>query len=409
MENLFFVKIGGGGRTRNGGPKMVLPKDRYSAFTLVELLVVIAIIGVLIALLLPAVQAAREAARRMQCSNNLKQLGLACHNYHSTHDALVSAVGQFIGPAASATKSERWSGFVFLLPYMEQAATYDAFNTVVQLADANSSPNKLRDTDPGKASINAFMCPSDGNNNPQMSWADAAGSGATAGATNYRMSLGDSPFSWNCQATSAQGNTDYVNIAWQRGAFGYRTWRNFSFFSDGTSNTVMFSERALGPQRDGTYRIIDTGLNGFNEGGGTWDGSYASASVKLRSACINTRSGTEYYPLGDPAVSKLTITDFCGFWGYMYVDGHYMHTGCHTVISPNGPACQYRSNRDIGMYTPTSNHPGGVNATLADGAVRFVSETVDIGTADVAAKSGPSTFGVWGAMGSANGGESTSL
>lgn len=371
-------------------------------FTLVELLVVIAIIGVLIALLLPAVQAAREAARRMQCSNKLKQLALACHNYHDTQLAFVSATGQFIGPSTSPVKTERWSGFVFLLPYLEQIPLYDRFCT--ENSNSNSDPSGMGANDPGRELVTGFLCPSDSNVGSDRSWKS---DGAKAGHTNYRMCLGDSPFSWSANGTAAAGNANYAKISWQRGCFGYRTWYTFSHISDGTSSTALFSERALGPVRDGAFRIIDTGLNTFNVGG-LWDGSNQNASVKDRSQCINTRNGANYKTPPSAAVPS-ALTDFCGFWGYLYVDGHYMHTGFHTVILPNGPACQYRSNRDIGMHTPTSNHTGGINLSLADGAVRFISETIDIGTADAAVKSGESGFGVWGALGSANGGKTASL
>src|SRR5512143_367601 len=98
---------------------------RRSAFTLVELLVVIAIIGILIALLLPAVQAAREAARRSQCTNNLKQLGLALHNYHDTHQMFVYRKGGTTGGSATQSNQGRLSGFIPLLPYWEQRPMYD--------------------------------------------------------------------------------------------------------------------------------------------------------------------------------------------------------------------------------------------------------------------------------------------
>ncbi len=378
---------------------------RKNAFTLVELLVVIAIIGVLIALLLPAVQAAREAARRMSCSNKMKQLALACHNYHDVHQSFVSAAGQVFGGPTSTYKADRWSGFVSLLPFMEQGALFERYRSEVLTSCADATA--MGDNEPPRTIVDAFLCPSDPNTGPGRTWST---DGRLTGHTNYRMCIGDSPHSFDtdlARTSNPEGSASYVNISWKRGCFGYRTWRDFAWISDGTSNTALFSERAMGSTREGALRVIEGGLNGYNVGG-MWDGSNAAASVKLRSQCVDSRNGSEYKfpaPSGGPS----SLTNYWGYLGWIYADGHYMHTGFHTVISPNGPACQYRTNRDIGIFTPTSNHKGGVVMALADGSVRFISETIDVGTDEAGVKSGPSGYGVWGAMGSANGGESDSL
>src|SRR4051812_40360394 len=151
---------------------------RRQGFTLIELLVVIAIIAVLIALLLPAVQAAREAARRSQCVNNLKQLGLAVHNYIATHSVLLpSCSGPQVGPAAtdySYDSGWSYSWLVMLTPQLEQQTVYNAYNFDVKSRGPENSTV-------GYTQLGAFLCPSDGaTNQPAAPW----------GSTNYVGSFG---------------------------------------------------------------------------------------------------------------------------------------------------------------------------------------------------------------------------
>jgi prepilin-type N-terminal cleavage/methylation domain-containing protein len=363
-------------------------------FTLVELLVVIAIIGVLIALLLPAVQAAREAARRMQCTNKIKQLSLACHTYHDTYNAFISASGSVINAAANGTY-DRWSGLVFLLPFVEQTSLYARYTS--ETAGSPSDTSGTPTSNPRAAVVVALLCPSDGNSLLKLNdW---------PARTNYRMCMGDSPVSFAGSNASA-GATAYMNISWMRGCFGYRTWYNISSISDGTTNTALFSERVVGSNELGELLVKGVVLSSFNVGG-CWDGSNQAASVKYRSQCLNSRTGDQYK---NPLTGLSHPGDYWGYTGWNYTDGHFMHTSFSTVISPNGPACQYRTNRDIGIFTPTSNHPGGVIVGLADGSVRFISETIDIGTADAANRDGGiSNYGVWGALGSRNGSENIAV
>jgi type II secretory pathway pseudopilin PulG len=362
---------------------------------------VIAIIGVLIALLLPAVQAAREAARRMQCTNKLKQLSLACHTYHDTYNAFVSATGNVINPVANGN-TDRWSGWVFLLPFVEQTTLYARYTSEtagspsVQAGDS-AAPTGLPTSNPRTVAIDALLCPSDGNSQIKTA-RDVA-------RTNYRMCLGDSPVSFG-SSTASDGAVAYMNIAWMRGCFGYRTWFNISSISDGTSNTALFSERVVGKAHPGELQIKGGVLNNFNVGS-PWDGNNQAASVKYRSQCINSRTGNQYK---NPLTGISHPNDYWGFCGWNYTDGHFIHSIFSTVISPNGPACVHRTNRDIGILTPTSNHSGGVIVGLADGSVKFISETIDIGTIDAANRdSGVSNYGVWGALGSRNSGESTAI
>jgi prepilin-type processing-associated H-X9-DG protein len=331
----------------------------------------------------------------MQCSNKVKQLSLACHNYHDAYQAFVSATGNVINPAANGNY-DRWSGLVFLLPFLEQTALYSRYTSETAGSPSNwAAPS----TNPRGQIVDAFLCPSDGNSRTHLETEPVR--------TNYRMCAGDSPFSFGASSASA-GDPDYMKVAWRRGCFGYRTWYNIASIGDGTSNTALFSERAVGAAMNGVLRIIEGGLDGLSIGP-IWGGGGNESYIYDRSPCINTRNGSQYK---NPFTGLSYPGGYSGTWGWNYTDGDFRYSIFHTVISPNGPACYYNGgSRAIGMFTPTSNHTGGVNAGFADGSVHFISETIDIGTAGGANRDGssPSTYGVWGALGSRNGGESTSF
>lgn len=223
---------------------------RLRAFTLVELLVVIAIIGILIALLLPAVQAAREAARRSQCTNNLKQLALAAHNYADVNKVLPpgqTGTGTLWGdntPPADAvnTNTQRLSTWVLLLPYYEQQALYSQISGPLTVngtilpawgraptANDPGNPSNSRFYPPWTTQIDVLMCPSDGKIRQKGP--------NDQGRTNYRTSVGDSIY---------RGYARDGSPADCRGVFGLRDGCEFALITDGTSNTVMFSERLFG-------------------------------------------------------------------------------------------------------------------------------------------------------------------
>jgi hypothetical protein len=331
----------------------------------------------------------------MQCSNKVKQLALACHTYHDANEALVAASGHVIIPMSNSGNTDRWSGLVFLLPFFEQEALYSRF---MSENIGEPSPVAVVASNPRAVTIGTFICPSDTSKNPT----------GYAARTNYRMCAGDSPVSFGYSSSPA-GNANYMSIAWMRGCFGYKTWYNLNAITDGTSNTAIFSERIMGNAPGGELKVKAGVLNSFNVGG-TWSGTNQNASVKYRSSCVNTRdpnNGSQY------STSLTGVTNPDSYWGkcgWTYTDGHFMQTSFNTVISPNGPACQYRTNRDIGIFTPTSNHTGGVVVGLADGSIRFISETIDVGTLDNANRDAEvSRYGVWGALGSRNGGESVTV
>ena len=284
-------------------------------FTLVELLVVIAIIGILIALLLPAVQAAREAARRSQCSNNLKQLGLALHNYHDSFKCFPS--GWLNKPQGNNYNLWGWSALV--LPYVEQAALHEQLNvgdvSLEDLADALRSGNVV-----GVLSqpVAAFRCPSDDGPasnavRDQFPWQDGANTGRLA--TSSYVGANDS---WETERGINAAPRSETGLFRENSAFGFRSIR------DGSSNVIALGERKY-------YMRTDTGRD-YNSAAAVLFG------VRRRNA-LNHR-------------------------------GDQVGSGC-PGINHNVDVSRGASRRGF-----SSNHPGGAQFALADGSVRFISDTI---------------------------------
>ncbi len=339
------------------------------AFTLVELLVVIAIIGVLVALLLPAVQQAREAARRIQCTNQLKQLGLAMHNYHDTFKNLPAMCG------GTRDNSARLSGWISLLPFFEQKALYD------QISSGNGThnpfgPNPWSGFSPFEVDqLDMLLCPSEPadpifENKPSSSYAFCVGDFSV-----YMESYDDS--------ISSPIET--------RGVFGQYGYKGFKSITDGLSNTVMLSEKALGVS--GSRKI----KTAYAVTGSPWLSSdFKSISP---SVCFALRGNNGEY------VSS--ITDFYTRGGRRWNDGPVNFQGFATILPPNGPSCS-RSGQDWkeSIVSSSSYHTGGVNSLFCDGSVSFVTDTIDCGDLSQPINtSGRSPYGVWGALGSKAGGE----
>src|SRR5437868_5539755 len=218
---------------------------RRRGFTLVELLVVIAIIGVLVALLLPAVQSAREAARRTQCVNNLKQIGLGLHNYHQTHtvfplgssSAMWDAVGDY-------NVKQNFGPQALMLPYLEQTQTYNALNFNWGCEDSTTVLCYVINATGTNAQIKAFLCPSD----PAAGKADHNN---TTNTNSYYACVGTSTW-WGLQGNQAPfGNLNVATLNMpSTGMFTYQTSYGIQSCTDGTSNTIAFSEACVGNQAE---------------------------------------------------------------------------------------------------------------------------------------------------------------
>ena len=312
-------------------------------FTLIELLVVIAIIAVLIALLLPAVQSAREAARRAQCVNNLKQIGLALHNYHDINGSL---------PLDRHWATNRVyfndSAFLKLLPFMEQTPLFNAFNVNITETDPANSTGTA-------AAVASLLCPSDTTERLPAGWA----------GTNYCVSEGTYfPWVWGPLDTNGY-NTSFPP---PNGPFFHDQSFKLASITDGTSNTAACSERIIG--------------------------DFSSAVSSPRSD--NFKPGTT--PAGfDDAIAGCLALDVTNlsFQGLSEDGAPWSWSrNCETVYRhatvPNSRSCMYPGNLRI-LLSANSNHPGGVNVGLCDGSVRFVKDSINLLT--------------WRALGTRNGGE----
>jgi len=381
---------------------------RSRAFTLVELLVVIAIIGILIALLLPAVQAAREAARRMQCSNQLKQFSLALHNYHDAYKSFPA--GNTLIVYSGVTPPREWGGYgplFVLMPFYEQAQTWEEGTSG---AEAGLDPESTRLLWGRMFTI--LGCPSDtnfyatdGRNSFVYSvgdWADTNQS-PTEGASSHNSR---GPF---VRAPHYQNDTAIWPSAWGR-TLGGGKWRTLASLADGTSNTIVFSERATSVPRNNIRGAYVLGAGGDPNGvpNNTLAGTSGGPGI-FPNKCLGYKQG-EGYKTG--AGTVYTGDHF----GTRWADGRAPAT-FSTCLPPNSPSCwgaggiTYASRS---MNSASSYHTGGVNVSIGDGSVQFVSNTVNwaTGTMDdtvACVTGGISPFGVWGAMGSINGGESVNF
>ncbi|MDR1963605.1 MAG: DUF1559 domain-containing protein [Planctomycetaceae bacterium] len=389
--------------------RKILRQNFRRAFTLVELLVVIAIIGVLIGLLLPAVQAAREAARRSQCTNQLKQIGLAVHNFHSAKNHLpclarnkelcfdiwkkyrwttTNDTGQV---SNNYTNRQRLSIFVELLPFMEQAAVFDAVMADVDRNATDVSPWRSFANSPYYAKLPYLLCPSDSErNNSEPN---------EPGLSSYR----------GCKGDVWMGSDFYE----YRGAFNgaWPAVTDIGFITDGTSNTIGFSEVAISsPEADVAH------LRGGVATGLAAEEDKVTADPPI--VCLGRVSGGQLTGSLDGNTSRTQHN------GRRWADGHMLYTVFLTILPPNSPTCSETANAETWTLTSASSyHSGGVNVAMVDGATRFISNTINVENLDQnlvqyeldktgvditngRKYSGPSIHGVWGALGSAIGRES---
>ncbi|MCL2742622.1 MAG: DUF1559 domain-containing protein [Planctomycetaceae bacterium] len=375
----------GGDEVRAAGdnpPSVSYHSRLVLAFTLVELLVVIAIIGVLIALLLPAVQAAREAARRMQCSNHFKQIGIALHNYHDTNQSFPAARTSHMDANGNQVASN-WGEQQAMLPFFEYDAVYSAIEAVRKV-----TPNPWITGVPSMngTRIPTLCCPSDSLSNTMYSNATFR-----FGFSNIHNCRGDVVLRQEWLANTTYTNNDDYRNGVKRGVFGPLVWKDFSSIVDGTSNTIAFSEAAISATEvaDPDPRV----RGGFARGG---------ISSTDPSTCLAKRDTS------DP--NSLIGTTGGGRNRMLY--GIYYNNGFVTVLPPNSPSCAANAINGDGwsIFAANSYHSGGVNVVLVDGSCRFVSDTVDAGRSTSPQDLlGESPYGVWGAYGSIAGGESKSL
>jgi prepilin-type N-terminal cleavage/methylation domain-containing protein/prepilin-type processing-associated H-X9-DG protein len=341
---------------------------RDSAFTLIELLVVIAIIAVLIALLLPAVQAAREAARRAQCVNNLKQIGLAIHNYHQAIESLP--------PGHFGTGWNDWNATTMMLAYMEQGPLYNSINfaNTGDAADPGFQPN----TTSFRAKINLLLCPSDPDRLSNV-----------FGHSNYYGNSGNAPEGIFDNHNHKASNGLFASVNHENGTPNVKPVA-FRDILDGLSQTAAYSERVKG---------LSSGFTGFDyarptsaemsvnvDFNGTTNGQFNDTIPgPYYAAC---RALSPYLPTGKFNTSGSISS------GEYWWDGHY-ETGLYNhIMTPNTWSCDDAANdwvNDAGASDVSSHHAGGVNVLFADGSVRFVKDSV--------------STTVWWALGSRDQGE----
>jgi prepilin-type N-terminal cleavage/methylation domain-containing protein/prepilin-type processing-associated H-X9-DG protein len=324
---------------------------RRSGFTLIELLVVIAIIGVLIALLLPAVQSAREAARRAQCTNNLKQIALALHNYEGSVGSLPP--GQLVGTANYDIASQ-----VFLLNYIEGGNVYNAINFQYQPV-ATSGAGAAANTTAFRSKINSFLCPSD---------IDRLTS--ATGHLNYAACSGSAANSDNVRGTFSG-----AFLGPKGGALTDAQVVGFRDITDGLSSTAAYSEKVKGIGTVNTYDPMKPPSTIFL----VTTPANAGIPNDVNASCRALVPG----PSAALAAGIYYSNNSYGVGGCWHL-GMMIFTRYNHVMAPNSQSCDYTTaggGLNIhGAHTASSRHSGGVNVALCDGSVRFIKDSVSLPT-----------------------------
>jgi prepilin-type N-terminal cleavage/methylation domain-containing protein/prepilin-type processing-associated H-X9-DG protein len=312
-----------------------------AGFTMIELLVVIAIVGFLIALMVPAIQVAREMARRLQCGDNTKQLSLGVQEYHDSCQAFP------YGNVQGATAYSGISIHARLLPYLEQSSVYDTIDWNVDYSHPRNRPALMKLVPP-------FICPSDPDRLPPD----------LGGRNNYYGNCGT-----NILAGAPPTNSNDPNFGMQpcNGVFQRDKLVRFADVSDGSAYTAMFSEKCKG---DGNNGLVSAKTDTFRPG--TFPATADQAVADCNACNIED-------------LSKQGVSNVGAPWMYAY----HSTTLYYHVAPPNGRSCMFPPGRI--MTTANSYHPGGVIVAMCDGSVRFIPNSIDLA--------------VWRAMGTRSGGD----
>jgi prepilin-type N-terminal cleavage/methylation domain-containing protein/prepilin-type processing-associated H-X9-DG protein len=344
---------------------------RRRGFTLIELLVVIAIIAVLIALLLPAVQAAREAARRAQCINNLKQLGLAAHNYISIHNVLppgdmynagTNQKNPVTGITGNGGDQYTYGWPLLMLAHLEQTALYNTFNFAFGFRDPGGATPPPRNTTVMYTTIASLLCPSESSaGKPQDPYGPLnyvgnwGGPGAiqTFSGTMISPAFGD----------SVAPSTNVIGL---------------QAVTDGSSNTALFSERLMGVPDNPTvqagdararralFQVSTSAKENNNDLAGAMAVLNACKNLKPTTNSIASYRSGQIYTIAHP-------------WAPIF--NRYTHFGTPNMLSCDTTPSKFSGlGGGQGVIPPTSNHPGGVNMCFADGSIKFIKNSISVQT-----------------------------
>ncbi|MDR1924287.1 MAG: DUF1559 domain-containing protein [Planctomycetaceae bacterium] len=374
----------------------------FAGFTLVELLVVVAIISVLIALLLPAVLAAREVSRRIQCASHLRQFGLAIHGYNDTYNTLPAASARVV---RSNGTDWNYSCQFFMLPYLEQTARFEAVVDAPSLIGSEDNNEVLQGVIP------FLLCPSDPSGTLPGIVNDIA-------RCNIMTCRGDF-VSQVANVTHAQTPNNFARAPFMitttpgiQSETGY-FWHTIDQITDGTSNTMAASEAVSAESP--ISKSIFGGVAGLTMTGDTLPGTPTPQT------CINQV---------DPAVdwtkyiSTAVDSTEGAARGNVFTYGPIPRSGYNANLPPNSPSCvrHFTTGANpkvrLGFFPATSLHTGGVNVLFFDGTVHFVTESINHGNPNTKTNNtvgdqyyvaGPSIYGIWGALATIAQGENKTL